>query len=426
MPITNMDSGIFFTLAISGEIPPVLDIHCPDIVWIPKDALSCAKKTNKNNTPLIFGCPIDHHDDVPVPLVSLTENDNLTVHFDVFAAIEGILKEHYHRGLEPTAEMSLPFNYSKVPPWIKSIARSIRKGAITTAPSINFPCSDTAAVVQWLSVLNHLAGHEPSAFLPVSSWPKGKKAALVVSHDVDTDWLFDNPKWIERICKLESSFGVQGAWYCVPMYSQGNNAERGLNHLKDLGCEIGCHGYNHDAKWPLLTGGSFQNRVDVVKRFRDRWDMRGFRSEWLWRTPSFLQKISEIFSYDTSVPTRSMSFTSKSGNGCGSIMPYLTEGGMVELPVTMPLDEQRHFEGLSVDTFWSQQTERAENILSRGGLVSLVLHPQPHQAANDETLYAFEKTLERLTSNNDFWIARPDSVAQFVAQTKQKQVLYSA
>ena len=47
-------------------------------------------------------------------------------------------------------------------------------------------------------------------------------------------------------------------------------------------------------------------------------------------------------------------------------------------------------------------------------MLLLLLHPQPHQAANEGTLAAVDLALEQLASIPDLWMARPDEIVDWV------------
>ena len=91
-----------------------------------------------------------------------------------------------------------------------------------------------------------------------------------------------------------------------------------------------------------------------------------------------------------------------------------TFGGMIELPLTLPMDEARHASGTPVDIFWESQVELALKVIGEGGLVMISLHPQPHQAANLETLKAVDRALQRIATTPKVWVARPGQLADHV------------
>ncbi len=407
------ETGSFYRLEATASLPESLRAGVPEVLWIPDAARVTAALPGR---PALLGRALDAPQAAAVPLVSSAADGSLLPHFDPGRTADSILLERYHDGLPRTLEMRLPFNYSRLPGWIKALGRKLRGGGIAPTPELGFP-ADTA-LVEWLGALARSAGLPGSRRSLAGPWPEGCRAALVISHDVDTDWVFRNPGWLERICDLEEKYGLLGAWYCVPMNSRSRAAERGMERLLERGCEIGIHGYNHDAKWPFLAGRAFQGRLDVVRRFRDRWRVRGFRSEWLWRSPDFLSALAPEFDYDSSVFSTSSLFTRRTGNGCASVFPYRTWGGLLELPLTLPMDEDRHFRGLAPEPFWQGQVERAEAIIAAGGMVMLSLHPQGQQGANEVTLRALEGALERITAAPGLWRARPDRIADWVRERR--------
>ena len=48
------------------------------------------------------------------------------------------------------------------------------------------------------------------------------------------------------------------------------------------------------------------------------------------------------------------------------------------------------------------------------GVLLLLLHPQAHQAANEETLAAVDAALEQLAAIPGVWKARPDEIVDWV------------
>jgi peptidoglycan/xylan/chitin deacetylase (PgdA/CDA1 family) len=401
----------FFRLEGGTALPHELANSMPKILGIPDDALVPESRDIKPSDAL-RGVALGGAAKQTVSLAATCDGTR-RLFFDLAATIEWILLEEYHTGLEPTAEMRLPFNYSRVPSWLKGLARAFRTKSLTREPDICFPPDDPPFVVEWLRQLGRWAGIGESSRLNTIRWPNDCRAAVAISHDVDTDWLFRHPDWLKRLVDVEGEYGLRGAWYCVPKHSQGRSAEEAIGRLIDSGCEVGCHGYNHDAKWPLLTGEAFASRVEAVRRFRDRWNLRGFRSEWLWRTPNFLTTLAGVFDYDSSIPTVSTRFTSHSRNGCGTCHPFQTYGGLIELPLTLPMDEERHFSGHGLDEFWRRQVARACAVVEQGGLVMISLHPQPHQAANPATLAAVSAALKEIVSIPNLWLARPDEIADW-------------
>jgi peptidoglycan/xylan/chitin deacetylase (PgdA/CDA1 family) len=191
-------------------------------------------------------------------------------------------------------------------------------------------------------------------------------------------------------------------------------ARAGIRRLQSRGREVGCHGYNHDAKWPLLEGAAFRKRLNAVRGFAEEWGVRGFRSEWVWRTQRFLEAIASVFKYDSSIPAMLPAYSHPTRNGCSTCRPYRTYGDLVELPITVALDEWRHLKGLSPAEHFEDIVHAANVVVERGGVVTLGLHPQPHQAANDATFAALEQALIELEKVPGLFRTTPAELAAWV------------
>jgi peptidoglycan/xylan/chitin deacetylase (PgdA/CDA1 family) len=393
-------NGTFYRLEATSDFPPTLKDGLPQILWIP------AVSPRGDGTPVVVqGYPIGASAAQPVPLVRLRDDGSLQPQFSVEDTIRGILREEYHSGLTPVIEMRLPFNYSLVPNWVKGIAARLLAFRGAAEPAVDFPGYGRFEV-EWLRKLGSLS--------PGFSWPEGKRAAAIITHDVDTAWIFRNSDWLEKFCDVQEKHGFHGAWYCVPRNSESKVAERAMRRLIDRGCEIGVHGYNHDAKWPLLDGHAFDRRLETARRFAAQWNAQGFRSEWLFRTPRFLEALAGVFRYDSSVPATERSGIPESANGCASCLPYRTNGDLIELPLTLPMDIWHG--GLPLNTFWERQLELSRAITRKGGLTVVSLHPQPHQAANEKTLQVLDAALQAIAADKSVWIAKPCEVAEWAAK----------
>ncbi len=342
MSTSAAQNGAFYRIEAGDLLPDELRRSIPEILWLPNPPTG-----DSGGSVALRGKLIHSDPGAGKTLISRDTGENWRAHFSIADAIEGVLLERYHSGLLPTIEMKLPFNYSRFPNGIKSLARWILSNRSVASPAISFPPTSPDYVVEWLRNLARITNQPTDSLLQTDAWPAGKRAAAIVTHDVDTDWLFCNPKWLETICDLEERYGFFGAWYCVPWYSRSAAAERGMRRLIERKCEIGAHGFNHDAKFPLVGEREFCRRMEFLGEFSARWKIKGFRSEWLYRTPPFLSALNKLFVYDTSIPSSVSMLTAETANGCSSCLPYRTHGGLLELPLSLPMDEARHGMGLS-------------------------------------------------------------------------------
>src|SRR5579872_6852153 len=108
----------FFRLEAGDALPQSLRRHMPEILYLPPAALH-DPLPGDSPTQYLLGTPIDGDRSTLVSLADLDEGGTPRFAFDVARTTDSILLEEYHPGLEPTAEMRLPFNYSLLPPWVK-------------------------------------------------------------------------------------------------------------------------------------------------------------------------------------------------------------------------------------------------------------------------------------------------------------------
>ena len=127
-----------------------------------------------------------------------------------------------------------------------------------------------------------------------------------------------------------------------------------------------------------------------------------------------METLSNLFEYDSSIPNVSSYFTKVSRNGCAAINPYYTHGNMIELPLTLPMDNAQKLMNISLNDFWEGQVQKAKAIIERGGLVVLSLHPQPYQSANNEALKAYELALKELAKIPNVWRSRCDKIVKWI------------
>jgi hypothetical protein len=326
-------TGCIYRVEATGSLPEALRDRLPPCLFIAGEI----DATESSPQAALVGYPFA---DPSRPVSLVTANGSLHARFRIKDSIEATLLEKYYDRQHPALTMRLPFNYSRLPNWVKGIGGAVL-GSGAPPQRIPFPPDAPSYAVEWLrSLASTLC--EPADDNAVRGWPFGKRAAACITHDVDTGWLFQNPEWLERLLAVEGKHGFHGGWYCVPKYSEDRVSEKGIERLLALNCEVGVHGYNHDAKLPLKSGEQLQSRLKTIREFAARWDARGFRSEWLFYHAAFLRELAKIFHYDSSAPASLRGHHPRVGTGCSSCQPFRTHGGMVELPLSLPMDVARH------------------------------------------------------------------------------------
>src|SRR5581483_3120191 len=202
------------------EVDPVLGplaASAPPVCWV----AGGAPAGTSVGPPLVIGRAL--HDPTDRRVLVAASDGGPVLCFDVERSCEEILLERYHEGLVPGIEMRVPFNYSRLPRAVKRLGRMLSPSA--KAPAAKpFPGIPPARAVDWLDDLAFRLTGTRTARSRRRLGPRGARAALVVTYDVDDDWLLTHPDWIDRFCDLEDRFGVRGAYYCVPMRSRSRAA----------------------------------------------------------------------------------------------------------------------------------------------------------------------------------------------------------
>ncbi|MGI8573615.1 MAG: hypothetical protein ACR2L9_13450 [Solirubrobacteraceae bacterium] len=246
----------------------------------------------------------------------------------------------------------------------------------------------------FLGVLATVAA-EPVPF--IAPWPAGHRWALVLTHDVETA---EGLTRVEPIVELERSLGLRSSWNFVPRrYEVSDTFVREL--LRD-GFEPGVHGLHHDGR-DLVSLPQLRKRLPAMREAAERWGAVGFRSPASHRNWDWMPLLG--FDYDSSYPDTDP-YEPQSG-GCCTWLPFFN-GGMVELPITMPhdhnlfviLDEED-------ERLW---IEKADFLRERGGMALIVTHPD---YLIDERMRSYERFVRRYAQAEDVWKALPREVSSW-------------
>ncbi|MGO9976180.1 MAG: hypothetical protein ACLP01_25930 [Solirubrobacteraceae bacterium] len=229
-------------------------------------------------------------------------------------------------------------------------------------------------------------------------WPRGYRAALILTHDVESEAGIRNAITIadlEEERGLRSSFNIVGDWYPIDW---GILAE-----LQQRGFELGVHGLFHDRS---LFGdrSEFERQLPLLRAFRGRLRAEGFRSPATYRVNDWLSELPA--SYDCTIPM-SDPYEPQPG-GCCSPWPFFL-GDVVELPYTMPQDYTLFtLKRERTISTWKRQLESLEEA---NGLVQCVTHPDPGYLGTPMNRELYVQFLDVVHSRRDVWRALPNEVA---------------
>jgi hypothetical protein len=232
----------------------------------------------------------------------------------------------------------------------------------------------------------------------VNYWPDGKRAASVLTHDVEGPAGVAN---VMRVIELERRYGFVSSWNFV---AEWYPIPDGLfDEVRAAGCEIGLHGILHDGKL-FSDRATFEANLPKIAHYMKAWDVVGFRSPATGRNAAWMHELP--VQYDSSFPD-SDPFEPQPG-GCCSIMPFFF-GDVVELPITLTQDhtvfEILRSPGIEL---WQRKTEW---LRANHGLVNIIVHPD--YVVEQRYLDRYEAFLAYLAGLDDVWHALPRNAARW-------------
>ena len=237
---------------------------------------------------------------------------------------------------------------------------------------------------------------EPAPITTLHPWPDHARWALVLTHDVESPVGLKNAL---RLVEIEAEFGFRSAWNVIPYLYPVDGAV--LQELRDRGCEVGVHGYNHDGRL-FESPGTFSRRATFVNDALDRWQATGFRAPMVHRNLQWLQQLN--VDYDASCfdidPYQAMP------GGVGGIWPFIA-GKFVELPYTLPQDHTLLIARGEADDHILRQ--KLEFITRYHGMALWVTHPD--YLLGDRELEFYRRFLAHLLATYCFWHALPSEVS---------------
>jgi len=229
-------------------------------------------------------------------------------------------------------------------------------------------------------------------------YPQNASSAIVLTHDVETEV---GMRSIPTIMDLESKYGFRSSWNIVP-YKYPID-EGVIRHIKEMGHEIGIHGFNHDGKL-YYSEKVFNERAHHINRALRQYDAVGFRSPMVHRNLLWLQKLdiqydASCFDYDPFQPFP---------GGTGSIWPFIA-GKFVELPYTLPQDHTLFYVlGRKDIDIWKS---KANWVIANHGVVLTLTHPD--YLMEKEHLKYYEELLVYLKEIKNAWHCLPRELARW-------------
>lgn len=245
-------------------------------------------------------------------------------------------------------------------------------------------------------------------------WPDGKKFALVLTHDVETEKGLDN---CYNLIELEKSLGFRSSFNFVAEDYEVPSELR--QHLVNEGFEVGLHGLSHDGKL-YSSREEFKKQAQRINHYLKEWKSVGFRSPSMHYNLKWLHDLN--VEYDAS--TFDTDPFEPLPQGMKTIFPFWvsengTNKGYVELPYTLPQDFTLFI--LMKESNIDIWKEKLDWIAEKGGMVLLITHPDYMQdkggnVNNEEYLIDYYKELlEYIKTKHigQYWSVLPGDISKF-------------
>ena len=166
-----------------------------------------------------------------------------------------------------------------------------------------------------------------------TGWPEGKRFALVLTHDVESQRGYDR---CLKLAELEEKLGFRSSFNFVAEDYPVSPALR--EELERRGFEVGVHGLTHDGTLYHSRKEFLQQAARINQVLKD-WKVAGFRSPCMYHNLEWLHDLD--IEYDAS--TFDTDPFEPQPDALGTIFPLFIPnpgdgGGYVELPYTLPQD----------------------------------------------------------------------------------------
>jgi len=264
--------------------------------------------------------------------------------------------------------------------------------------------------------IDESAGKQPEGW---SGWPEGKRFALVLTHDVDTE---KGQKNCRELIKLEEMLGFRSSFnFVAERYSVSSELR---NYLTENGFEVGVHGLYHDGKY-FISRKIFQERAVRINHYLREWESVGFRAPSMLRN---LEWISDLnIEYDAS--TFDTDPFEPQPDGVGTIFPFMvrrnpSQKGYVELPYTLSQDFTLFIlmKERTVD-IWKKKLDW---IVEHGGMALVNTHPDYMNFSKSRLRYDeyraryYEEFLKYIKSRYEgqYWHVLPKDIARYFVKQK--------
>jgi hypothetical protein len=251
-------------------------------------------------------------------------------------------------------------------------------------------------------------------------WPEGKKFALVLTHDVESQAGLNR---CLPLMELEKKLGFRSSFNFIPR-GEYRVPQILRDEMRSNGFEIGVHDLKHDGSL-YRSRKEFARNASMINQHLQEWGAVGFRSGFMFHNLAWLHDLN--IEYDLS--TFDTDPFEPQPDGVHTIFPFWNEGangkGYVEMPYTMPQDFTVFL--LFQDHAMKIWFKKLDWIAEHGGMALMNVHPDYMNFQNPQSngltysgdLYkAFlEKVIERY--GGQYWNPLPKDLAAWHKEQRQ-------
>ena len=204
-----------------------------------------------------------------------------------------------------------------------------------------------------------------------TGWPDGKRFALVLTHDVESELGLEK---VKRLADLELTYGFRSSYNFIPEGSYEDPTEL-RSWLIGEKFEVGVHDFNHDGHL-YDSRISFGKKAKKINCYLHKWGAVGFRSGFMLRQLEWLHDLDIL--YDTS--TFDTDPFEPQPEGSRTIFPFRVasldtceRSGYIELSYTLPQDSTLFLllKHKTADV-WKNKLDW---IVRNGGMALVNIHP---------------------------------------------------
>ena len=245
-------------------------------------------------------------------------------------------------------------------------------------------------------------------------WPKNKKFAFVLTHDVEHQRGYQR---VRNLLYMEKELGFVSSFYFIPERDYRVEKEV-LQFIKENGFEVGVHGLYHDGKL-FKDQQTFQKRAVKINNYIKQWGAAGFRAPAMHHNLEWIGELN--IKYDLS--TFDTDPSQPQPDGVGTIFPFWVDGkngkpGYLEIPYT--LDQDFTLFILMQEESPSIWIKKLDWIVEKGGMALVDVHPDYINFDNASRLEEFplkyyEDFLKYVKNNYEgqYWNALPQEIAEY-------------